>query len=139
MADSQKFDFHAMSAQANNTGLPVLYAMVMTPLPVSAASSPVGVADDGPTPLEVHYEYMHRLIEDGKVLLIGPCMAEATNPGDAPVPPGIAVLRVPSREEAEEIATNEPFHKMGWRRNDVMAWTVTFGSLIPSLLDYLKL
>jgi len=52
-----------MSAQGNNTGLPLLYAMVMTPLPLSAASSPHGVSD-GPTPLEEHYEYVHRLIED---------------------------------------------------------------------------
>jgi hypothetical protein len=44
---------------------------------------------------------------------------------------------VASRAEAEEIAANEPFQLMGWRRNDVMAWTVKFGSMIPALRSHL--
>ena len=86
----------------------------------------------------MHYEYVHRIVEAGKVLLIGPCIEEPPHPGDAPVPPGIAILRVASRAEADEIAHNEPFRKMGCRHNDVMAWTVKFGSLIPTLRDYLN-
>jgi uncharacterized protein YciI len=134
MSNDQGFDFHAMTTQGNDTGLPLLYAMVMTPLPL--AEAPGGPVE--PSPLEVHYEYIHRLIEAGKVLLIGPCTQEPPRPGDAPVPPGIAILRVASRAEADEIAHNEPFHKMGWRHNQVMAWTVKFGSLIPTMRDYLK-
>ena len=134
MSDHLGFDFPAMTAQGNDTGLPEFYAMVMTPLPLPEAPS----RSDEPSPLEVHYEYIHRLIEAGKVLLIGPCMQEVRRPGDAPVPPGIAILRVASRAEADEIAHNEPFHTMGWRHNEVMAWTVKFGSLIPTLRDYLN-
>jgi len=91
------------------------------------------------TPLEWHYSYMHRLIADGKVLLIGPCLDEPKNPDDAPVPHGIGVLRTATRAQAEEIAANEPFQLLGWRHNALMAWTVKFGSLIPALANHLDL
>jgi len=134
----QSFDFQAMTQQGNSTGLPELFVMVMTPLPV-APDSPAPEVPDDMTPLEWHYSYMHRLVADGKVLLIGPCMDEPQNPGDAPVPHGIGILRVATRADAEDIAANEPFQLLGWRRNDVMAWTVKFGSLIPALSSHLAL
>ena len=77
---------------------------------------------------------MHDCIEAGKVLLIGPCMGEQM-PGHAPVPPGFGILQAGSLAEAEEIARNEPFAVMGWRRNTVTAWTPKFGSLIPTLVS----
>lgn len=76
---------------------------------------------------------MHRVIADGKVLFMGPCLGEPMVPGTAPVPPGFRVLRVDTREEAEAIARNEPFHVMAWRHNTVLAWTPKFGSLIETL------
>lgn len=69
------------------------------------------------------------------MLVIGPCMGEPAVSGQAPVPPGFGILTVGSREEAEQIARDEPFHAMGWRRNSVMAWTPKFGSLIEVLPD----
>lgn len=126
------FDFAAMQARGESTGVPELYVMIMTPLPLASAGVPAN-APGGPTPLEVHYAYMHPLLQRGKVLLTGPCMGEPRVPGQAPVPHGIGILRVASRDEAEEIAHNEPFHTMGWRRNTVMAWTPKFGSLIEAL------
>jgi len=130
------FDFEAMTQQGNSTDLPELYVMVMTPLPI-AFGSPAPEVPDGMTPLEWHYSYMHRLIAGGKVLLIGPCMGEPQNPGDAPVPHGIGILRVATRAAAEDIAANEPFQLLGWRHNDVMAWTIKFGSLIGALSSHL--
>jgi uncharacterized protein YciI len=124
---SPGFDFEAMQAQGNNAGVPTLYLLTMTPLPVT--STPDTVPGDT-TPLQVHYAYVHRLIEQGKVLVIGPCMGEPAIPGQAPVPPGFGILNVASREEAEEIARSEPFHVMGWRHNTVTAWTPKFGTLI---------
>jgi uncharacterized protein YciI len=126
------FDFDAMQAQGDDVGLQ-LYLLIMTPLPL--ASTPQAPSPGQPSPLEIHYAYMHELIEQGKVLLIGPCMAEPVVPGHAPVPHGFGILRVSSLEEAEEIARNEPFGVMGWRRNTVMAWTPKFGSLIPTLIS----
>lgn len=127
MSRGGSFDFEAMKARGENAGIRQLYVLTMTPLPL--ASDPEAPAPGEPTPLEVHYAYIHDLVEDGKVLLIGPCMGEPRVPGLAPVPPGIGILNVSSREEAEEIARNEPFGAMGWRRNTVSAWTPKFGSL----------
>jgi uncharacterized protein YciI len=124
------FDFAAMQAQGNNAGVAELYILTMTPLPAAPAAEST---PDAPGPLEIHYAYMHRLVELGKLLLAGPCMNEPTIPGQAPVPPGFGILHVASRAEAEEIARNEPFHAMGWRHNSVTAWTPKFGSLIEVL------
>ena len=125
------FDFTAMQAQGDSAGVPECYVLTMTPLPL--ATPPAG--DVTPTPLESHYAYMHRLVEEGKMLLAGPCMGEPKLPGHAPVPPGIAILNVTSRQEADEIARNEPFHVLGWRHNTVTAWTPKFGSFIEVLRD----
>lgn len=126
-----RFDFAAMQAQGNQAGIPELYVLIMTPRPHAAAEIPPGQAH----PLEVHYAYVNRLIHQGKVLLIGPCMGEPAIKGLAPVPPGIGILRVASRDEAEQIAQNEPFHTIGWRHNTVMAWTPKFGTLVELLRD----
>ena len=129
MSSDTEFDFEAMKAEGEAAGIPVLYLLVMTPLPVAGAQPAMAAA------LRAHYEYMHRVIRDGKVLLIGPCMGEPAIPGQAPVPPGFGILTVGSREEAEQIARDEPFHAMGWRHNTVMAWTPKFGPLIEVLRD----
>ena len=104
------FDFDAMVTQGENARIPQLFVLVMTLLPQATGTK----ADaDGPTPLERHYEYMHRLIAEGKLLMGGPCLGEPRPPDGPPVPPGLVILRVDSREEAEEIAHNEPCHLMG--------------------------
>lgn len=121
-----QFDFAAMQAQGTQAGIPELYLLIMTPLPLASGAGEAQA-------LEIHYRYVHGLIEQGKVLLIGPCTGEPAIPGQAPVPPGIGILRVASRDEAEAIARNEPFHTMGWRRNTVMSWTPKFGTLVELL------
>lgn len=127
MSGDAEFDFRDMQAQGEAAGVQVLYLLTMAPLPVAGPQPAVSSA------LEAHYAYMHRIIANGRVLAIGPCMNETTSPGHAPVPPGFGILAVGSREEAEQIAQDEPFHTMGWRRNTVMAWTPKFGSLIEVL------
>lgn len=127
---TERFDFDAMQKQGNSAGVAELYLLVMTPLP-QAPPAPPGE----PTPLEVHYAYMHDLLGQGKILMIGPTAGAAPIPGQAPVPHGFGILNVASRDEAEDIARNEPFHLMGWRHNSVMAWTPKFGTLIGALRD----
>jgi uncharacterized protein YciI len=129
---ADEFSFEAMQDQGNAAGVPTLYVFVMTPLPVDPEAA-AAARSQQPSPLEVHYAYMHRVIAEGKVLFMGPCMEEPKVPGQAPVPPGFGVLRVDSRAEAEEIAHNEPFHVMGWRHNAVLSWTPKFGRLIEML------
>lgn len=132
-----QFDFATMQAQGNQAGIPELYVLIMTPIARASHATP-GTPIGEATPLETHYAYMHRMVEQGKVLLIGPCLGGPIVPGQAPVPPGIGILRVTSREEAEEIAHNEPFHTMGWRYNTVMAWTPKFGTLVETLRNILR-
>ncbi len=129
MSSGAEFDLEDMRAQGEAAGVKVLYLLIMTPLPVAGSQPAVSSA------LEAHYAYLHRVIEDGKVLVIGPCMNETAISGQAPVPPGFGILTVGSREDAEQIARDEPFHTMGWRHNTVMAWTPKFGSLIEVLRD----
>ena len=129
MSSGAEFDLEDMRAQGEAAGVKVLYLLIMTPLPVAGSQPAVSSA------LEAHYAYLHRVIEDGKVLVIGPCMNETAISGRAPVPPGFGILTVGSREDAEQIARDEPFHTMGWRHNTVMAWTPKFGSLIEVLRD----
>ena len=127
MSSDTEFDFEAMKAQGEAAGIPELYLLIMTPLPVAGSQPAMSSA------LEHHYAYMHRIIDEGKLLVAGPCMGEPAIPGQAPVPPGFGILTVGSREEAEQIARDEPFHTMGWRRNRVLAWTPKFGPLIEVL------
>lgn len=134
---SDGFDFATMRARGENAGVPELFVLVMTPMPDVSDRVPHVAAAGESTPLEAHYAYVHRLIEEGKVVLGGPCMGEPKIAGQAPVPPGLVVLRVDNREEAEEIARNEPFHAMGWRHNTVLAWTPKFGSLIQTVAQAL--
>ena len=129
---ADEFDFAAMKAQGEAAGVAELYIVIMTPLAVDPQAAAAAQSQQ-PTPLEAHYAYMHRVVQEGKVLFMGPCIGEPMVPGQAPVPPGFGVLRVNSREEAEEIAHNEPFHLMGWRHNAVMSWTPKFGRLIDML------
>lgn len=129
MNSGAEFDFEAMMAKGNAAGVPQLYLLIMTPLAVEGSQPTMSAA------LEAHYLYVHRLLAAGKVLAIGPCMGEPAIPGQAPVPHGVGILRVGSREEADQIARDEPFHAMGWRRNRVMAWTPKFGSLIEVLRE----
>ena len=124
------FDFPAMQAQGNSAGVPELFVLTMTPLPLPAGFA---ATPHESHPLEAHYAYMHRLIEQGKILVIGPALSDPIDPVLAPVPPGLGILNVENRQEAEDIAANEPFHMMGWRHNEVMAWTPKFGSLIEVL------
>ena len=131
---TESFDFAAFQEQGNNAGVPELYLLVMTPLPQKPGSAPPAVPGQ-PSPLEVHYAYMHDLLEHGKILMIGPAMGSAPIPDQAPVPHGFGVLNVATRAEAEEIARNEPFHVMGWRHNAVLAWTPKYGTLIGALRD----
>lgn len=130
-----RFDFAAMQAEGNQAGIPELYVLIMTPLPLASGTG-TRTSSGEVAPLEAHYAYMHRILQEGKVLLIGPCLGEPAIPNQSPVPPGIGILRVASRDEAEEIARKEPFHAMGWRQNTVMPWTPKFGSLVELVGEF---
>jgi hypothetical protein len=43
--------------------------------------------------------------------------------------PGMAVLNVETRDDAEELAATEPFGRAGLRTNTIRSWTVNEGSM----------
>ena len=71
-----------------------------------------------------HYLYLWELEEAGKLLGCGP-----RDRGE-PSHEGMGILLVDSREEAEEIARNEPFGKAGWRTNRVATWQLNEGPAV---------
>ncbi len=79
--------------------------------------------------LEQHYRWGHRLRDNGTILFAGPVDVDAMGPG-APGPvgriTGLLVVRAASREAAEAIARQEPFHVAGFRNNVVHAWSIRF-------------
>ena len=84
---------------------------------------------EGRDVLERHYHWAHRMRASGQLLLAGPVDVDAFGPG-GPSPTGrvtgLLVVRAASREAAEAIAHQEPFHVAGYRKNVVHAWSVRF-------------
>ncbi|MEM9517115.1 MAG: YciI family protein [Actinomycetota bacterium] len=106
-------------------GIP-LYLIEMTP--TSAWPDP----DDPPTDsmmqhLVDHLHWLEAREQDGTLFLSGPIDA------DQGVGPGLAVLNVATREEAERLAADEPFARAGLRSNTVRSWTVNEGSITVNL------
>lgn len=70
-----------------------------------------------------HLRWLEAREADGTILLSGPLDQEAG------IGPGLTVLNVATREEAERLAAEEPFGRLGLRENRVRSWTVNEGSL----------
>jgi uncharacterized protein YciI len=72
-----------------------------------------------------HFLYWWDLEEQGKLLGAGPMDA------GTPEAAGFVILIAATREEAEKLAHNEPFHKAGWRVNTVHTWSLNEGVAVP--------
>lgn len=70
-----------------------------------------------------HLRWLEQLEADGRLFLSGPVDAESG------LGPGLSVLNVTTRADAEAIAATEPFALAGLRTNTVRSWTVNEGSL----------
>ena len=84
---------------------------------------------EGREVLERHYQWGHRLRESGQLLFAGPVDVETMGPG-GPSPvgriTGLLVVRAPSKDAAEAIARQDPFHVAGFRANVVHSWSIRF-------------
>jgi uncharacterized protein len=77
-----------------------------------------------------HKAYLLGLERDGKLLAAGPLLGEgARYDGN-----GLIVFRAQTREEARELADNDPFHVRGLRRYELLPWQVNEGSFEVRLL-----
>jgi uncharacterized protein YciI len=86
--------------------------------------------EQGVALLAEHLRYVFDLVDQNRVLAVGPLDRErdaATGRVD-----GLALIRADSRDEAEAIAADEPFHKAGWRINTIRSLELNMGTLVPA-------
>jgi uncharacterized protein len=77
-----------------------------------------------------HKAYLSSLERDGKLLMAGPLLGDgARYDGN-----GLIVFRAKTREEAQGLADNDPFHARGLRRYELLPWQVNEGSFEVRLL-----
>lgn len=88
--------------------------------------------DDPPTEAMMqrfvdHIHWLEAREADGTLFLSGPVDQEHG------IGPGLAILNVASRTEAEQLAADEPFARAGLRTNTVRSWTINEGSITLTL------
>jgi uncharacterized protein YciI len=98
-----------------------LYAVFMRP--TEKQQSPE--TPEGAEMLRQHFLYWWELEEQGKLFGAGPM-----DPGTADQT-GFSIIAASTREEAETLAHAEPFHKAGWRVNEVHSWHLNEGVAVP--------
>lgn len=89
-------------------------------------STPAVDGDELRASLPDHLAYQQKMEEAGKLFLAGP-MSDAT--GELMEGVGMIIYRASSFEEAIEITSNDPMHKLGKRTFAVRKWLVNEGSL----------
>ncbi len=78
--------------------------------------------------LREHILWLRDRERDGSLFLSGANRDEVSWDGS-----GVAILRAGSRGEAERIASSEPFHREGLRKNIVHGWLLNEGQVRVSL------
>jgi uncharacterized protein YciI len=94
-------------------------------------TEPVEAAGDRMAARAQHLEYQYKLEREGIMFAAGPFL----DGNDQPNGSGLIIYRAPSLEAATEIANNDPFHKLGFRKFKIMPWRVSEGT-ISIKLDY---
>ena len=82
---------------------------------------------EGREVLRQHYLWGRRLQQRGVLLFAGPVDLELAGPGSSPPHgqiTGLIVLRAESRDEAQTLANEDPFHVAGYRKNVVHSWSL---------------
>ena len=93
-------------------------------------STPAISADEMLKILPDHLDYQKQMELAGKLFLAGP-LSDAS--GEEMTGGGMIVYRAASMEEAREITSNDPMHKMGGRTFTLRRWLVNEGSLSLSV------
>jgi uncharacterized protein YciI len=79
--------------------------------------------------VEEHKQYLVRLEREGKLFAAGPLLDESNRINGV----GMIVFRAASREEADELARNDPFHERGLRTYSITPWQVNEGAFVARL------
>lgn len=88
-------------------------------------TEPVEAPGDRASAREQHLEYQYELERTGVMFAAGPFL----DGNDQPNGSGLIIYRAASLEAATEIARNDPFHKLGFRRFTIRPWRVSEGTL----------
>jgi len=97
-----------------------LFAVFMRP--TEAFQGPLASAE-GRRMLAAHLQYLFEIQRSGQLLAAGPLDLDVEHIS------GMCILCAPSREDAERIAYQEPYHQAGWRINTVQSWQLNEGLL----------
>jgi uncharacterized protein YciI len=119
MTEPASFESIAASLASHQT-------FVVFALTLPAWRSPA--TDEGREMLHQHYVWADQVRARGSLLFAGPLDPEHAGPGASPVGKhtGMLVFRASSKEEAEAIAHQDPFHVAGYRVNTVHSWPIRF-------------
>src|SRR5262249_50093731 len=95
-----------------------LFAVFMRP--TEAFQGPLASAE-GRRMLTAHLQYVFEIQRSGEMLAAGPLDLDVEHIS------GMCILHARSREDAERIAHEEPYHRAGWRTNTVQSWQLNEG------------
>lgn len=88
-------------------------------------------SEEGANMLQMHYVWAKEILEKGYTILAGPLDKEQfTNPeflikGHLT---GLIIIKANSKEEAERIAFQDPFHVNHYRKNKVYSFAIGFAN-----------
>ncbi len=89
-------------------------------------------SDEGKKMLHQHYLWALGLEQQGKLILAGPVNHDIISKGMISAVgniTGLIMIKAESRQEAESIAEQDPFHISGYRKNVVHSLTIRFGAI----------
>jgi uncharacterized protein YciI len=84
-------------------------------------------SEEGRRLLTEHLQYLFEIQRRGQLLGSGPLDLDVERIS------GMCILHAPSREDAERIAYEEPYHQAGWRTNTVQSWQLNEGLFIEAV------
>jgi uncharacterized protein YciI len=88
--------------------------------------------DEGKKMLRLHYLWALDLQKQGKLILAGPVDHDIIAKGLIPAVgniTGLIMIKAETRQEAESIAEQDPFHTSGLRKNRVHSLNIRFGGI----------
>ena len=93
------------------------------------------ISEEGSKMLQLHYQWANELVRIGHTLMAGPLDRELFTKSDYKISghlTGLIIIKATSREEAEQIAFQDPFHINGYRTNKVYSFAIGFAN--PDIL-----
>ena len=94
------------------------------------------VSEEGKKIVQMHYQWANDLLRSGHMLMAGPLDRELFTKSDYELSghiTGLIIIKASSKEEAELLAYQDPFHVNGYRKNRVYTFAIGFAN--PEILS----